>query len=407
MSLYGMMRTGVSGMNAQANRLSAVADNIANASTVGYKRAETQFSSLVLPSSAGQYNSGSVLTDVRYGISDQGGIRSTSSTTDLAVDGNGYFIVEGPDGATYLTRAGSFVPDKNGNLVNSAGYYLKGTTDPNIAPRLNDLEIVNVNAADLPAEGSTAGRFTVNLPSTSSTPAAGQYNHKTSLVSYNDKGEAIKLDVYFTKTGTDEWSVTVKNAADDVVLGGPFAMTFDTATGAMTSPGNVAVDLGAYGGQMLDLDLSASTQRAGDYSISEAVINGQAPSSVKGVDVGKDGSVVAIYENGSQRLLYRLPLATVPSPDRMTVVSGNVFLPSAESGNIIETNPGDPLGKPTIGFPQTNGLGRILSGSLEESNADIAQELTDMIEAQRSYTANSKVFQTGSELMDVLVNLKR
>ncbi len=95
MSLYGMMRTGVSGMNAQANRLSAVADNIANASTVGYKRAETQFSSLVLPSTGGQYNSGSVLTDVRYGISDQGGIRSTSSTTDLAIDGNGYFVVQG------------------------------------------------------------------------------------------------------------------------------------------------------------------------------------------------------------------------------------------------------------------------------------------------------------------------
>ena len=100
MSLYGMMRTGVSGMNAQANRLSAVADNIANASTIGYKRAETQFSSLVLPSSGGQYNSGSVLTSVRYGISDQGGIRSTSSTTDLAIDGNGYFLVQGADGAT-------------------------------------------------------------------------------------------------------------------------------------------------------------------------------------------------------------------------------------------------------------------------------------------------------------------
>lgn len=124
MSLYGMMRTGVSGMNAQANRLSAVADNIANASTVGYKRAETQFSSLVLPSTGGQYNSGSVLTNVRYGISDQGGIRSTSSTTDLAIDGNGYFVVQGADGSTFLTRAGSFVPDKNGNLVNSAGYYL-------------------------------------------------------------------------------------------------------------------------------------------------------------------------------------------------------------------------------------------------------------------------------------------
>ncbi|MBJ6133620.1 flagellar hook protein FlgE [Ochrobactrum sp. Q0168] len=395
MSLYGMMRTGVSGMNAQANRLSAVADNIANASTIGYKRAETQFSSLVLPSSGGQYNSGSVLTSVRYGISDQGGIRSTSSTTDLAIDGNGYFLVQGADGATYLTRAGSFVPDKDGNLVNTAGYYLLGSADGNVAPDLNGLSIVNVNAPDLTAIGSTAGTFTVNLPTTDTPPAtAGDYNHKTSLISYNNAGEAVKLDVYFTKNADDTWSVSVKNAADNVEIG-TGTLTFDPATGAVVSGGNISVDLTGYNGGTLDLNLGASTARTGNYTISQATINGQAPSSLQSVDVGADGSVVAIYENGSQQVLYRLPLATVPSPDRMTVVSGNVFSPSAASGAV------------RVGYPQSDGMGKIMSGSLEESNADIAQELTDMIEAQRSYTANSKVFQTGSELMDVLVNLKR
>jgi flagellar hook protein FlgE len=389
------MRTGVSGMNAQANRLSAVADNIANASTIGYKRAETQFSSLVLPSSGGQYNSGSVLTSVRYGISDQGGIRSTSSTTDLAIDGNGYFLVQGADGATYLTRAGSFVPDKDGNLVNTAGYYLLGSADGSVAPDLNGLSIVNVNAPDLTAIGSTAGTFTVNLPTTDTPPAtAGDYNHKTSLISYNNAGEAVKLDVYFTKNADDTWSVSVKNAADNVEIG-TGTLTFDPVTGAVVSGGNVSVDLTGYNGGTLDLNLGASTARTGSYTISQATINGQAPSSLQSVDVGADGSVVAIYENGSQQVLYRLPLATVASPDRMTVVSGNVFSPSAASGAV------------TVGYPQSDGMGKIMSGSLEESNADIAQELTDMIEAQRSYTANSKVFQTGSELMDVLVNLKR
>jgi flagellar hook protein FlgE len=379
-----MMRTGVSGMNAQANRLSAVADNIANASTIGYKRAETQFSSLVLPSSGGQYNSGIVLTSVRYGISDQGGIRSTSSTTDLAIDGNGYFLVQGADGATYLTRAGSFVPDKDGNLVNTAGYYLLGSADGSVAPDLNGLSIVNVNAPDLTAIGSTAGTFTVNLPTTDTPPAtAGDYNHKTSLISYNNAGEAVKLDVYFTKNADDTWSVSVKNAADNVEIG-TGTLTFDPVTGAVVSGGNVSVDLTGYNGGTLDLNLGASTARTGSYTISQATINGQAPSSLQSVDVGADGSVVAIYENGSQQVLYRLPLATVASPDRMTVVSGNVFSPSAASGAV------------TVGYPQSDGMGKIMSGSLEESNADIAQELTDMIEAQRSYTANSKVFQTGS-----------
>ncbi len=206
MSLYGMMRTGVSGMNAQANRLSAVADNIANASTVGYKRADAQFSSLVLPSTAGQYNSGSVATNIRYGISDQGGIRSTASATDLAIDGNGYFVVSNADGTPYLTRAGSFVPDQFGNLVNTAGYYLMGyPADANgnvntVANSFDGLERVNVKQSDLVATPSTSGNFTVNLPSTDSVPAAGEFNHKTSLIAYDNLGGKITLDVYFTKT---------------------------------------------------------------------------------------------------------------------------------------------------------------------------------------------------------------
>ena len=396
MSLYGMMRTGVSGMNAQANRLSAVADNIANASTVGYKRADTQFSSLVLPSTSGQYNSGSVMTDVRYGISDQGGIRSTSSTTDLAIDGNGFFVVQGADGTSYLTRAGSFVPDKEGYLVNTAGYYLLGAgADESVGGlTIAGLGRINANAVDLKAEPSTSGVFTVSLPSGSAVPAAGAYNHKTSLVSYNAQGEKITLDVYFTKSADNTWDVSIKNAADGVEVG-TTTLTFDPANGNLLTGGNATVDLTGYNGSSLSLNLGASKEASGDYTISQAVINGQAKSSMKSVDVANDGSVVGIYENGTQVVLGRIPLAKVASPDRMTVVSGNVFLASAESGEV------------TLGFPQSSGIGKIMSGTLEESNADIAQELTDMIEAQRSYTANSKVFQTGSELMDVLVNLKR
>ena len=124
MSLYGMMRTGVSGMNSQANRLSTVADNIANSSTTGYKRASTEFSSLVLPSTAGSYNSGGVTTTVVNAISKQGALQYTTSVTDLAIDGDGFFVVEDPSGTSFLTRAGAFVPDKDGYLVNTAGYRL-------------------------------------------------------------------------------------------------------------------------------------------------------------------------------------------------------------------------------------------------------------------------------------------
>jgi flagellar hook protein FlgE len=116
MSLYGVMRTGGSGMNAQSNKLSTVADNIANVNTTGYKRASTEFSSLVLQSGTGNYNSGSVETHVRYAISDPGTLNFTTSATDLAIQGNGFFVVNDARGTPFLTRAGSFVPDGQGNL---------------------------------------------------------------------------------------------------------------------------------------------------------------------------------------------------------------------------------------------------------------------------------------------------
>src|SRR5690606_18160073 len=189
----------------------------------------------------------------------------------------------------------------------SAGYYLLGAgpDDPAGALTMAGLNIINVNSAALPAEASTAGTFTVNLPSTDDLPAADGFNHKTSLISYNDKGEKITLDVYFTKTGNDAWDVKVKNAADDAEVG-TATLTFDAA-GVMTSDGKIEVNLTdeKYGGKELTLDLGGSTQLAGDYTISQAQINGQAPSAVKGVDVASDGSVVAIYENGTQSVLAR------------------------------------------------------------------------------------------------------
>ncbi len=126
MGLYGTMRTSVSGMAAQANRLGAVSDNIANATTTGYKRASMEFSSLVLDSGGTEYVSGGVESHTRYAISEQGARAYTTSYTDLAVKGDGFFIVTSESGQTFLTRAGSFVPNGTGDLVNAAGYRLMG-----------------------------------------------------------------------------------------------------------------------------------------------------------------------------------------------------------------------------------------------------------------------------------------
>ncbi len=136
------------------------------------------------------------------------------------------------------------------------------------------------------------------------------------------------------------------------------------------------------------------TQLAGDYNVTGSA-NGNAPSAVKGAEFGSDGTVYAVYEDGSRVAAYKIPLATVPSPDNLTPRAGNVYEASTASGDYL------------VGFPETGGFGTLAVGALEGSNVDIGTELTSMIEAQTSYTANSKVFQTGSELLDVLMSLKR
>ncbi len=231
MSLYSALRTGVSGMNAQSTKLSAIADNIANTGTTGYKAATTLFSALVLDSNAGSYNSGAVAADVRHSVSTQGSLAYTTSSTDLAIQGNGFLVVANANGEPYLTRAGSFTTDAStGNLVNSGGYTLLGypldTGNPEaVLNGIGNLEAVNMTDKNLKAVPSTSGMFTVNLPAnndlvTGDTPAdnlvTSTYSVKSSLVAYDKIGNEVTLDVYMTKiaSGPDQWEVSVFNAAD-------------------------------------------------------------------------------------------------------------------------------------------------------------------------------------------------
>lgn len=420
MGLYGTMRTSVSGMAAQANRLSAVSDNIANASTTGYKRASMEFSSLVLESGGTEYVSGGVESHTRYAISEQGARNYTTSVTDLAVNGAGFFIVNSENGQTYLTRAGSFVPNETGELVNAAGYKLMGYSLSNGAPQIvangtAGLEVVKLGTLAMQAVPSTAGLFNVNLPVNSSTvPAAdlpsanaatAQFTGKTSLTAYDNLGNELTLDVYSSNLGGGNWEVTVYNRADAAAGGGfpyssgPLAtdtLSFDMTNGQLTAASPKSLTVPIPNGANLALDMSGSSQLGGDYTLLDAtVVNGSAPSEVDRIEIADDGTLYAVFENGARIATYKIPLADVASPDNMKPLAGNVYVPTSESGEM------------QIGFPGDAGYGVMISGALEQSTVDLASELTTMIEAERNYTANSKVFQTGSELMEVLVNLKR
>ncbi len=511
MSLYGTMRTGVSGMNAQANRLSTVGDNIANASTAGYKKASTQFSSLILPSSEGSYNSGGVTTNVRYSISSQGTFTYTTSSTDLAINGRGFFIVQGSDGIEYLTRAGNFTGMSDGTLQNAAGFTLMGyqyssTDDPTIVVNgFDGLTEINLSSGSLNATASQTGILDVNLPS----KEAIGYQKTTSLVAYDSQGNTRLLDFLYTKAADNTWTVDVKyegtsilsqpftptanvtatgnldsaaadgttfqtteivydtagnartlryeyaktagawsvnvfdgmtsatplNAAPFAIPGGTLntpataplgalAINFSGVTsvagtttvsapsdgvgnvptiefdvnGQIVGPVSVTTQAMVLGGAVfngLTIDISGSTQLSSDFKVGNGKIDGNAASDVVGHEISQDGIVYLKYSNGKLEPKYRIAMADVQSPDQLKPLAGNVYSQSNDSGVIV------------MGYAANGSYGTILSGALEDSNVDIAEELTSMIESQRNYTANSKVFQTGSELMEVLVNLKR
>lgn len=419
MSLYGMMRTGVSGMNAQANRLSTTADNIANSDTTGYKRSSAEFSTLIMPSTGGAYNSGGVTTTIRQAVSDPGVLQYTTSVSDLAVSGDGFFVVQDPSGTPFLTRAGAFVPDAQGRLVNAAGFQLMAYSYANGVPAatvngFEGLEPVVISDQGLTATPSTTGSFSGNLPAgatavaTADLPGANaataQYTSKSSMVAYDNLGNKKLLDVYFTNTGAGTWQVAVFDQSKATAgtsfpyaaggLLGTANLTFDTTTGKLTGT-PTSVSFTVPGGSSLNLDLSALTQLGTGFTVTDAEVNGNAPSTIDKIQISKDGTISAQYKDGSTKALYKIPLADVQSPDQLKALPGNVYAQGTDSGAV------------RVGFANEGKAGSIISGALENSNVDIAEELTDMIAAQRSYTANSKVFQTGSDLMDVLVNLKR
>lgn len=424
MSLYSVMRTGVSGMNAQSSKLGTVADNIANSNTTGYKRASTEFSSMVLSQGSGKYNSGAVKANTVYSISSQGPISYTTSGLNLAIDGNGFFVVADSNGTPVLTRAGAFVIDKDGYLVNTAGYQLQGypitdgvATTP-VANGLGGLESINVSQNQLIATPTTSALLWTNVPEGADIVAAADlpsvngagstYSAKTSMIVFDNLGNEVKLDIYYSKTaetGADsDWEVTIFNAADAGPGGGfPYSsgplstqsITFSRTTGKLEAASATSINVAVPNGGAFDLDLSGSTSVAAGFAIAEVGRNGNAPSAVESVEFSSDGTLSAVYADGTRRALYRIPLATVPSPDKLTVLSGNIYTASNDSGEI------------RVGFPGENGLGKLEVGAKEDSNVDIASELTSMIESQRAFTANSKVFKAGSDLLEELVNLAR
>ena len=412
MSLYGSMYTGITGLSGNSQRFATISDNIANVSTTGYKASRMAFENMVVAAGTQHsYIPGGTLTSVRHEISRQGQIQGTVSATDLAISGQGFFVVK-DDLSTDLpeyTRAGSFTVDAEGYLRNVSGKYLQAyPLDANGAlpsdTSMSGLTSVNLTRIVGSATPTSRVNFNINLPADAGTRFATT-PLTTSLNVYDGLGAAHRLAIDWTSddSATGVWTGTIRQ--DDGTASGTFTVAFNPDGSYQLSPTDdgtrpFTLDLtGNFGAtdpaQQISLNFADITSYAGDYEVAKIDQNGTPVGKLAGVTVTDTGTVQLMFTNGAMRNAYRIPLATFPNVDGLTPESGGVFQQSLYSGN------------PSVVFAKTAGAGTIVAESLETSTVDIAQELTDMIMTQNAYTSNVKVITTADQMMQELNRIKQ
>lgn len=411
MSLFGSLFTGVSALSAQSQSMSMISNNIANVNTTGYKRDVASFSTLVTQAGrASAYAPGGVRAAATATVNQQGILQQSNSTTDVAISGNGFFVVRpdpnlGGPSETMYTRAGSFTEDSRGLLKNAAGFYLMGWrlddqgNLPTANADVNSLSTVDVAFLNGLTSPTSTVRTSLNLDSSANVTGAANFTRDVTV--YDTLGAAQKLTLSFQKTGENAWTLNVMNGTTTVKTEN---LVFD-GSGQLTTPAAAAdgsnnLDLtGINWGngsslQDMKLDISEFTQFSADFSVAYVQQNGAELGLRTGVSIDDDGFVIASFSNGQSKKLYKLPIATFTNPNGLEQRSGNVYIQSQNSGDYNLREAG------------TNGAGSISASSLEASNVDLADEFSRMIVTQRAYSAGSKVITTSDQMLEELLRLR-
>ncbi len=454
MGILSSLFAGVSGLNANGTALSVIGNNIANLSTIGFKSSRATFADLISSSISGgsgavQTGIGVALTSVQGNFS-QGSLATSSNVLDLAIDGNGFFILKDAQGGTFYSRAGQFRLDKNNNVVDPSGFKLQGflaNANNVITGTMGDISLPSTTA---PPHATTTAFIAANLNSQSKAigtgfninDPTGSSNFSTAMTVYDSLGNPHLLTTYFTKTAANTWTYNVVASISDIVTAnyhaanintsleivrvGSGTLTFTTdgrlntesvatsyndgtaAGSAGTVPGQLQIDfVGATQGQLITYNFGSSvttesgtgldgtTQFGSQSALVQQTQDGYAAGSLQAFSVDTNGVINGRFSNGQLRALAQVALARFPDPLGLTRTGKNTF---AQSGN---------SGQPVIGAPDSAGLGRVLSNSLELSNVDLGESFIDMIAAQRGFQASSRVITTSDEILQELVNLKR
>lgn len=432
MSIYGALFTGVSGLNANSRALSNTSTNIANVNTVGYKASQSQFSTLLAENvDIGQFSSGGVKAVPVQGISQQGEITQTSSSTDISVSGNGFFVVT-PDPNTsplvsqlQYTRAGNFVKDADGFLRNAAGYYLQGwqlDANGNIPSNPADVTAIDLGQITGTADATTNVNLRLNLQSSATAQSyttgdmfAGNVTpqYQTGLDVFDSQGGSQPVRLAFVKTGANTWSyeaiydgnpANIGGAANNPIASGSITFNTDGTLATPTTPISVTIPWAAASGlspQTITFNMGTPgaadglTQYDADSTLYAAQANGALFGALTGVRIDGDGKVIAQFDNGMEKPIYQLPIATFLNPDGLRALDGNAYAGTVESGDVA------------LKVAKQGGSGSVQSSALEQSTVDLAKEFSDMIVIQRAYSAASKIITTADEMLDELTRLKR
>ena len=399
--------TSISGLQAAQKDMGVISNNIANVGTTGFKRSDSLFAELYTASLGGagtQPGSGVTLERIRSDFG-QGGFEFTSSQLDLAIDGNGLFVLQnGPE--TLYTRAGAFRLDNDGFVVSESGANLQGYgADDNgqINTALGNLQITNALLAQKPTEEIT---FNGNLDSRATAPTTAPfdatnpetYNFTSTTTVYDSAGAAHQVTLYFAKDATAANQYNVTASIDDVVQPETASLLFDN-TGVLDATSVTALNLASYtpanaNAQPINIDFSTVTGYGANSATSGVTQDGYAAGQLAGFEFDRTGVAYATYTNGETRAVGQVALATFTNPSGLQSAGKTNFAESSTSGVA------------SIGTPDSGARGIIRPSALESANVDLTVELLALIEAQRNFQSNAQAIQSANDASQAILQLR-
>lgn len=426
MGILSSMFTGITGMQGQGEALAIYGDNIANANTVGFKVSRPEFQDVVSKSLKGQLGGNQIGHGVKLAsvnsIFSQGSIIQTESPTDLAITGDGFFVLNGVDGQSF-SRNGSFHFDKDGKLINSDNYRVQGFMADESGKISSKMGDISVNKTVVDAKKTSEVNLFMNLDvradkSLEFDPANPEKtsHFATGVTVYDSLGTAHVLSVYFNKADDGVWTWRAMAKGEEVAGGKPETMV-EQARGRLifSTDGRLSEQVidrssfqfnkGALPDQMIrlrfgeDIKSGGSGTQVTQYGTSSEAYktsqDGYTAGTLAGMTFNDDGILSAVYTNGQNINIAQVALGKFENPEGLFKMGQNRFRESRISG------------QPTVGAPQTGGRGRVSSKTIEASTTDVANEFINLMGAQRSFQANSKVISTADEMMQEVLNLKR